>query len=379
MLFKIVAFLFRMCTLLYAVFFYIQLGTSIAYGQTTDSTITVRGIIDTVPNARYYFSYIKYGEDFEDTVRLDSDRKFEYATFSKEPFRLFISIDNAIGTPWYDSTLVGNYTVYDFWVEPGKIIYLEGKKGRGNQVVKNSLTEETALRHLESRKNLRNEFQSHPIKLSKRDLSLAYDSVDRAFITKNIDSYVSLNLLFGMIKFEKNPDNQFIEKQLDRLPANLQHTYLAQYIRKRIRLASVLRPGNVMPDFKQEDTTSSLVRLSDFRGKYVLIDFWASWCGPCRKAHPHLVEAYKKYAERGFDILGVSLDESRIRWLEAIEEDGLNWTQVSDLKGFDNAVAKKLFIHAIPDNFLLDPNGVIIARGLTGAELLSTLEAIFER
>src|SRR5690606_12198243 len=161
------------------------------------------------------------------------------------------------------------------------------------------------------------------------------------------------------------------------LSENLKSTPTGRLITQKITVNNLVGIGQIMPDFEQPDTASNAVKLSDFRGKYLLIDYWASWCGPCRKENPYLVDSHEKFASKGFDILGVSLDRSKNRWLEAIRKDGLNSTHVSDLKEFDNAVAKRFFIHAIPDNFLLDPDGVIIARNVRGRELLRELEKIF--
>jgi thiol-disulfide isomerase/thioredoxin len=118
--------------------------------------------------------------------------------------------------------------------------------------------------------------------------------------------------------------------------------------------------------------------LSSFKGKYVLLDFWASWCGPCRRENPNVVEAYKKYKGKNFTILGVSLDENKEAWIKAVKDDGLAWNHVCDLKGWKNVVAAEYGIRAVPSNFLLDPSGKILAHNLRGEVLQDTLAKILK-
>jgi len=136
--------------------------------------------------------------------------------------------------------------------------------------------------------------------------------------------------------------------------------------------------GEIAPDFTQNDVNGNPVSLSDFRGKYVLVDFWAAWCGPCRGENPNVVEAYKKFNKKGFTVLGVSLDQKKEDWLKAIEDDGLTWTHVSDLKYWDNEVALQYWIRSIPANLLLDKKGKIIAKNLRGEDLHTELKKILK-
>ena len=110
----------------------------------------------------------------------------------------------------------------------------------------------------------------------------------------------------------------------------------------------------------------------------MLVDFWASWCGPCRAENPNVLKAYSKYHPKGFDILGVSLDEKKDKWEEAIKKDNLNWTQVSDLQGWKNSVAVLYGVQAIPMNFLIDKDGKIIAKGLRGDDLGKKLSEVLK-
>jgi peroxiredoxin len=134
--------------------------------------------------------------------------------------------------------------------------------------------------------------------------------------------------------------------------------------------------GKIAPDFEQNNTENKPVKLSDYRGKYILLDFWASWCHPCRDENPYLVKAYEQFKDKKFSIISISLDNDRDKWMSAIQEDKLTWTQLSDLGGGSNTVAVLYGVSFIPRNFLIDPDGKIIAKDLRGAGLSKTLEKL---
>lgn len=199
----------------------------------------------------------------------------------------------------------------------------------------------------------------------------------KQYLIDNPSSPVAFYVLSQVAGYDMDPEE--VEPLFNSLPMALQNSAQGTAFKDRIETAKKTSVGAVAMEFTQEDTAGVPVSLSSFRGKYVLIDFWASWCGPCRVENPNVVEAFNKFNNRGFEVLGVSLDREgdREKWLKAIYDDKLTWTQLSDLKFWDNAVSRQYGIQAIPQNFLVDPNGVIIAKNLRGKALQDKLAEIF--
>ncbi|HVW95596.1 MAG TPA: AhpC/TSA family protein [Mucilaginibacter sp.] len=194
-------------------------------------------------------------------------------------------------------------------------------------------------------------------------------AVIKKFILSNPDSYLSLLALYSVDGPSPNPLE--LDSLFNTLSPSLRATETARNFKLALEPLKKTAPGVMAPDFTQNDKDGNPVKLSSFRGKYVLVDFWASWCGPCRQENPNVVRVYNKYKEKNFTILGVSLDKQSGRndWLAAIKNDGLAWTQVSDLKFWNNSAAALYDVKAIPANFLIGPDGKIIAKDLRGDDL----------
>jgi peroxiredoxin len=197
------------------------------------------------------------------------------------------------------------------------------------------------------------------------------------YIKQNPGLFMSLCVL-KEIDLGREIDVPTVDPLFNSLSENVRTTATGLAFAQALEVARSLSVGAMAPLFTENDVNDKPVSLKDFRGKYVLVDFWASWCEPCRDENPNVVKAYNQFKNKNFTVLGVSLDKAgqKNRWLEAIRADGLEWTQVSDLKYWDNEVAKLYHIHGIPQNYLIDPTGKIVGKSLRGEELIKKLESI---
>jgi peroxiredoxin len=217
--------------------------------------------------------------------------------------------------------------------------------------------------------------RSVPDTLKWKELIRAERAATEAFITKNPQSPMSLILLKELMMGRQQLGNSDSLFQL--LAPALRDLPSGRLIAERIESFHRVAVSQMAPEIVLPDSTGKLIKLSDMKGKYVLIEFWTSGCKPCREENPHLVKAYTALKDKNFEILGVSLDQQpngRSAWLKAIKKDGLKWLHVSDLKGHASPVAKVYGVHGVPANFLVDPSGKIIANNLRGENVLELLQ-----
>lgn len=194
-----------------------------------------------------------------------------------------------------------------------------------------------------------------------------------SFINNHRSSIISGHLLSG---YGSTWGKETITPLYEKLSPEIKSSSYGQNILQFISLNKDLKVGDKYIDFSQDDAFGRTVKLSDFHGKVVLLEFWGSWCGPCRQGNPELVKIYDEFKDRGFEILGVGAEKNREPWIKAIKVDKLSWTNVTDLKGDKNKAALIYGVSYYPTNFLIDKTGTIISRDLTGNALRERLSKI---
>lgn len=199
----------------------------------------------------------------------------------------------------------------------------------------------------------------------------------KAHPNSQINSYILIQYTMGLSHVEGILPSDQLRSIFNALPDTVKKNSWGKDLQDQLNSLVV---GGTAPDFAEVNPEGKLIKLSDFKGKYVLLDFWASWCKPCRAENPNVVDAYQKYKSRNFEILSVSLDVNKADWIKAIKHDGMPWNHVCDphhSTHWDSRVPKLYNVSLVPTNFLIDPNGVIIAKNLQGEELQQTLKKLF--
>ncbi|MDR2907312.1 MAG: redoxin domain-containing protein [Bacteroidales bacterium] len=343
--------------------------------------------------ATVYFGYFQDGAEIMDTAVLENG-KFAFEGTATEPSAARIFLDYT-GEGLESAARAGQ--VLYLYVGP-EAITLESKDSLLNGVITGKANDEFnryqefiggPIQNISAKMNQKMwdatpEQQADPafkaqLDVEFRALHAERQEKQREFVKQNPTSFFSVVAITEATPPEFNVEE--VEPLFMSISEDLRNTATGQAFAVRLNAAKNVVIGKEAPDFTQNDPNGNPIKLSDFRGKYVLLDFWASWCGPCRQENPNLVKAYAQYKDKGFEILGVSLDEQKraAAWTEAIEKDGMTWAHVSDLKGWNNEAARMYGIRAVPNSFLIDPNGVIIAKNLRAEELFAFLENLFNK
>jgi peroxiredoxin len=348
------------------------------HNLTAQSSYEVRGSISKASNARKAFLLYRNVRD----SALIKDGKFVFKGKITLPVKATLNLE-------FSSSDKTQKEYADFFLDPG-ITSINAFKNLKSFDIQGGLAQSEYLQLSDSLLSVTQVLESISILLRKGDIdeemrenlfkivraqNRKKENIENAFIKKHPASEVSWDIVQGRAIII-DPGN--IEPAFNSLDAKLLSRPEAVAIKERIEIAKRIEIGKPAIEFSSPDTSGNLVALSSFKGIFVLVDFWASWCGPCRVENPNMLKAYEKLKNKKFEIFGVSLDDNRDRWIKAIGEDRLPWVQVSDLKGF-NSVAKLYGIRAIPQNLLLDPNGTIIAKNLRGVKLEEEINKIIDQ
>jgi thiol-disulfide isomerase/thioredoxin len=295
-----------------------------------------------------------------------NSRQFNRLEFEQNTINLFLdagTITVASKTFLWDaevkgSTVTNDYQQYQQQVK--KLLRLESKMGEVFDAYKKEKNEKAAA----------DVFSLY------EQMSDLYYMEQAAFVTANPKSPVSLYLAEQATGNELDAAKG--EPLFNMLDALLQNSEKGKELKAMIETGKKSMIGAKAIDFSQPDANGKNISLLSFKGKYVLVDFWASWCVPCRAESPTLVKAYEQYKSKNFEIFSVSLDKDKNKWLKAVKDDQYTWPQAGDMKGWENDAAAQYGISGIPFNFLLNPEGVIIARNLRGEELEKKLAALLK-
>lgn len=333
----------------------------------------VTGNVSGLKEKQIHISYREGKTAKQDSVKVVNG-KFTWKTQLNEPEEVYLMFPRSY---------------YSFFAEPGRI-HVTGivdsfasYKTTGSKIQDEAEAFDNSNKDLTDQEDPLYKKYGHVSEAEQTELEKKLDEIrDRlheraaAYVAANPSSFYSIHLVEGRAGY--GTDYADVKKLYDLLSESAKATESGKALAERLSILKRSAIGSQMMNFSQADTAGTKVEFAAFKGKYVLVDFWASWCGPCRAENPNVLKAYNKYKDKNFTVVGISLDDKGDKWKKAIRDDHMPWVELSDLKGWKNEVSDYFGIQGIPSNLLIDPSGKIVARDLRGEGLDEKLNELLK-
>jgi thiol-disulfide isomerase/thioredoxin len=359
------------------------LGTIIFMSQSSiaqDSSFVINGKLEKIKNGIIYLNIYQEGKTIQDSAMIKNGN-FKFTGYVSSPYFATLTLPER------------KNDFYTFYIEPttfsisGRADSLKLLSTKRSSVNDDDKILKLRLQAVSLWEKANSNLYEQAYKDKNKKVMDSLDEVDfeilaakRRIVADFVKAYpASMRAAMAITEnFSYYAEDSDVEPLYNALDEGIKNSPKGKEIKKMVDVYSAVAIGKKAPDIMQFTADSRQLSLSSLKGKYVLIDFWASWCGPCRRENPNIVKAYNQFKDKGFTIFGVSYDTKKDRWLKAIADDHLDWYQVSTLEGWGNPTSEMYGIKAIPSNVLIDKEGVIIAKNIFGEKLVKKLSEIMK-